>query len=73
MIAEDGTVIVATAKEKEDARREYEAAIRQGAMAGLVEHVADDGELPSLLSLCRCSTTSQSSQYLWVRSLDHSS
>ena len=43
MIAEDGTVITAVAKEKEEAKREHEAALRQGQMTGLVEHVTDDG------------------------------
>ena len=42
MTAEDGTVITAVAKEKEEARREYEQAISQGSMTGLVEHVTDD-------------------------------
>lgn len=38
MMAEDGTVV----KEKEEARREHQNAIRQGFMTGLVEHVTDD-------------------------------
>ncbi|GJE93150.1 VIT-domain-containing protein [Phanerochaete sordida] len=53
MTAADGTVITAVAKEKEQARREHAAAISQGYMTGLVEHVTDDiftislGALPS--------------------------
>lgn len=46
MTAEDGTVITAVAKEKEEARREHETAIAQGFMTGLVEHVTDDSKLP---------------------------
>lgn len=44
MTSESGVVIVAVAKEKEQAKREYDAALRQGRMAGLLEHVTDDGE-----------------------------
>ncbi|GJE93119.1 von Willebrand domain-containing protein [Phanerochaete sordida] len=53
MTTEDGTVITAVAKEKEEAKREHEQAIAQGFMTGLVEHVTDDvfsislGALPS--------------------------
>ncbi|GJE93149.1 von Willebrand domain-containing protein [Phanerochaete sordida] len=53
MTAANGTVIAAVAKEKERAQREHEAAISQGCMTGLVEHVTDDiftislGALPS--------------------------
>lgn len=43
MVAQDGTVITAVVKEKGQARREHYAAIRQGQMTGLVEHVTDDG------------------------------
>lgn len=42
MTTEGGRVVKAVAKEKEEAKREHEAAIRQGKMTGLVEHVADD-------------------------------
>ncbi|GJE91690.1 hypothetical protein PsYK624_078400 [Phanerochaete sordida] len=42
LIAADGTVIAAVAKEKEQAKREHDAAIAQGHMTGLVEHVTDD-------------------------------
>lgn len=49
MTAEDGTVIKGAVKEREDARREYEAAVQQGLMTGLVEHVADDS-----MPLSRC-------------------
>ncbi|EKM57246.1 uncharacterized protein PHACADRAFT_183721 [Phanerochaete carnosa HHB-10118-sp] len=53
MTTEDGTVIAAVAKEKEEAKREHEQAISQGRMTGLVEQVTDDifsislGALPS--------------------------
>ncbi|EKM57239.1 uncharacterized protein PHACADRAFT_142460 [Phanerochaete carnosa HHB-10118-sp] len=53
MTTEDGTVIAAVAKEKEEAKHEHEQAISQGRVTGLVEHVADDifsislGALPS--------------------------
>lgn len=43
MSAEDGTVITAVSKEKEEAKREHAAAIASGQMTGLVEHVTDDG------------------------------
>ncbi|KIP03491.1 hypothetical protein PHLGIDRAFT_121530 [Phlebiopsis gigantea 11061_1 CR5-6] len=42
MVAADGTVVTAVVKEKEEAKREHQAAIRQGRMTGLVEHVTDD-------------------------------
>ncbi|EKM51518.1 uncharacterized protein PHACADRAFT_186981 [Phanerochaete carnosa HHB-10118-sp] len=42
MTAGDGTVIVAVAKEKEEAKREHEEAISRGYLTGLVEHVTDD-------------------------------
>ena len=45
MIAADGTIITAIVKEKEEARREHEAALEQGLMTGLVEHVTDDGRI----------------------------
>ncbi|PSS37964.1 hypothetical protein PHLCEN_2v191 [Hermanssonia centrifuga] len=54
MHTEDGRSIKAVAKEKEQARREHERAIRHGRMTGLVEHTTDDiftislGSLPSL-------------------------
>lgn len=48
MLAEDGTVITAVVKEKEEARREHQNAIRQGVMTGLVEHVTDDSEYSCL-------------------------
>jgi hypothetical protein len=56
MIAEDGTMITAVAKEKEEARREHQAALQQGYMTGLVEHVTDDSKclrclVPKNLSL----------------------
>ena len=51
MTAPDGTVVTAIAKEKEEAKREHEAAISQGYMTGLVEHVTDDSELVFFL-LC---------------------
>ena len=44
MVAADGTVITAVVKEKEEAKREHQAAIRQGRMTGLVEHVTDDSQ-----------------------------
>ena len=44
MRAEDGTVIVAEAKEKEEAAREHLAALRHGRMTGLVEYVSDDSK-----------------------------
>jgi hypothetical protein len=55
MMAEDGTMITAVAKEKEEARREHQAALQQGYMTGLVEHVSDDSEglrclVPKILS-----------------------
>lgn len=43
MRTQDGKVIRAIAKEKEQARKEHEAAIEQGMMTALVEHVLDDG------------------------------
>ena len=42
MVAEDGTVITAVAKDKDEAKREHQEAIHQGHMTGLVEHVTDD-------------------------------
>ncbi|KAI0685189.1 hypothetical protein BC835DRAFT_1421505 [Cytidiella melzeri] len=42
MRTQDGKVIKAVAKERQQARREHEAAIQQGLMTGLVEHVTDD-------------------------------
>ncbi|GJE93118.1 von Willebrand domain-containing protein [Phanerochaete sordida] len=42
MTTEDGAVIKAIAKERDEARKEYEDAIRSGQTAGLVEHVTDD-------------------------------
>ncbi len=42
MHTEDGRSIKAVAKEKEQARREHERAIRHGRMTGLVEHTTDD-------------------------------
>ena len=45
MTAPDGTVIAAVAKEKEQAKREHEAAISQGFTTALVEHISDDSEL----------------------------
>lgn len=45
MIAEDGTVITALVKEKEEAYIDFKEALHQGYMAGLVEHVTDDSEL----------------------------
>ena len=47
MTTEDGTVIAAVAKEKEQAKREHEAAISQGYTTALVEHVSDDSKLKS--------------------------
>ena len=47
MTLEDGTVVIAEAKEKEEARRDHEAAISRGYTTGLVEHVTDDGEFLS--------------------------
>lgn len=44
MRTQDGRVVKAVAKEKEQARREHNAAIQQGIMTGLVEHVTDDSE-----------------------------
>lgn len=51
MSAEDGTVITAVSKEKEEAKREHAAAIASGHMTGLVEHVTDDGM--SFAQYCR--------------------
>lgn len=45
MRTQDGRVVKAIAKEKEQARHEYNAAVSAGKMAGLVEHVTDDGSL----------------------------
>ncbi|KIP07111.1 hypothetical protein PHLGIDRAFT_118361 [Phlebiopsis gigantea 11061_1 CR5-6] len=42
MVAADGTVITAVVKENEEAKRAHQAAIRQGYLTGLVEHVTDD-------------------------------
>ncbi|KAI0696149.1 hypothetical protein BC835DRAFT_1343242 [Cytidiella melzeri] len=42
MRSEDGKVIKAVAKERQQARKEHEAAIQQGLMTGLVEHATDD-------------------------------
>ncbi|KIP02807.1 hypothetical protein PHLGIDRAFT_130535 [Phlebiopsis gigantea 11061_1 CR5-6] len=42
MAAEDGKIITAVVKEREEARREHQAALSQGLMTGLVEHVTDD-------------------------------
>ena len=44
MRSQDGKIIKAIAKEKEQARKEYDASIRQGRTAGLIEHATDDGE-----------------------------
>lgn len=44
MTGASGAVIVAVVKEKEEARREYETAIRHGRTAGLLEHVTDDSQ-----------------------------
>lgn len=44
MAAEDGKIITAVVKEREEARREHQAALSQGLMTGLVEHVTDDSE-----------------------------
>ena len=46
MRSQDGKTIKAIAKEKEQARKEYDASIRQGRTAGLIEHATDDGETP---------------------------
>ena len=43
MRTQDGRVVKAVSKEKEQARREHEMAIQQGRMTGLVEHITDDG------------------------------
>ena len=43
MHTEDGRTVIATAKEREAARKEHEQAIEQGLLTGLVEHVQDDG------------------------------
>lgn len=51
MVAADGTVITAVVKEKDEAQREHQEAIRQGHMTGLVEHVTDDSKRTSCLSL----------------------
>lgn len=45
MRTEDGRVVSAVAKENQTARQEYTEALQQGRMAGLVEHVTDDGRL----------------------------
>ncbi|KAI0696543.1 hypothetical protein BC835DRAFT_1519541 [Cytidiella melzeri] len=42
MRTQDGQVINAVAKEKLQARKEHDAAIQQGLMTGLVEHLTDD-------------------------------
>lgn len=47
MSAEDGTVITAVAKEKDEARLEHFDAMAKGHMTGLVEHVTDDGKSSS--------------------------
>lgn len=44
-MAEDGTVITALVKEKEEAYIDFKEALRQGYMAGLVEHITDDSEV----------------------------
>ena len=44
MRTEDGRDIVAVAKEKETARKEYEQAVEDGRVTGLVEQVTDDGK-----------------------------
>lgn len=42
MVAADGAIITAVAKENGKARYEHNLATRQGYMTGLVEHVTDD-------------------------------
>ena len=54
MTLEDGTVVIAEAKEKEEARRDHEAAIFRGYTTGLVEHVTDDGEFLMFVLYARC-------------------
>lgn len=44
MRSQDGKVIKAVAKEREQARKEHEAAIQEGQMTGLVQHATDDGD-----------------------------
>lgn len=48
------TTITAVAKEKEEAAREHTAAISQGYMTGLVEHITDDSTygVPALQGSC---------------------
>ena len=43
MTVDDNAVITAVVKERGEARKEYEDAVRRGRTAGLVEHVTDDG------------------------------
>ena len=42
MRSQDGKIIKAIAKEKQQARKEYEAAVKEGNMAGIIEHATDD-------------------------------
>ena len=42
MRSQDGKIIKAIAKEKQQARKEYEAAVKEGHMAGIIEHATDD-------------------------------
>lgn len=52
MRPESGKVVKAVAKEKEEAKQEHEAALRQGKMTGLVEHVSDDSQYIRPVNLC---------------------
>ena len=47
MTLSNGTIITAVAKEREEAKREHDVAIRSGKLTGLVEYVTDDGEFLS--------------------------
>ena len=51
MTVEDGTTIEAVAKDRDEAKEEYEDAARRGRMVGLVEHVTDDSQLYSLITI----------------------
>jgi hypothetical protein len=44
MRSQDGKLVKAIAKEKQQAHKEHKAAIQQGLMTGLVDHVTDDGK-----------------------------
>ena len=52
MATEGGKSIIAVAKEKAEARREYEAALQRGDLTGLVEYVNDDSKINICETTC---------------------